>query len=151
MGRERRVLGRVGARYTHGPALYEVELVGLALVVLDDGHGLLDGVVAALDALDDAAHSWRHHYLVQHGRGLLHRADDVAAGDVLAHLGHGVEVPDALAVERGHLHAAGDALARQVAYLGQRALDSVVYVLQHTGAELDGKRQPRGLDRRAGA
>ena len=150
-GAVRRVLGRVGPGDSHGPALNEVELVCLALVVLEDGHSLLDGVVAALDALDNAAHSGRHHYLVEHGRGFLHRADDVAAGDVLADLGYGVEMPDALAVERGHLHAAGDALARQIPNLRQRALNSVVYVLKHTGAELDGKGQPRSLDNGAGS
>ncbi len=147
----RGVLGRVGPGDTDGPVLNHVQLVGLALVVLEYGHRVLHGEVAALDALDGAAHSGGHHDLVQYGRGLLDRAYHVAAGDVLAGLRHGIKVPDARAVERGDLHAAGYALAGQVAYLGQRALYAVVDVLQHAGAELHAQRQAGGLHLGAGA
>ena len=60
-------------------------------------------------------------------------------------------MPDALTVERGHLDAAGNVGAGQVADLGQRALDTVIDILQHTGAKLHGQRHTGGLDFRAGA
>ena len=136
---------------THGPVLDHGELVGLALVVLDHGDDVVYGELALLYALDRAAQPGGYHYLVQYGRGLLHGAENVAGINVLAGLRHGDEVPLALAVERRDLHAAGDGLARQRAYLGQGTLDTVVDVLQHTGAELHREGQPGRHDLRAGA
>ena len=122
-----------------------------AVGVLEHGDGLVDREVAAGDALDRALHLRGHHDLVQDGRRLLDGADHVAAGDGGAGLHNGVKVPDALAVERGHLDAAGDVGAGQVADLGQRALDTVIDILQHAGAKLHGQRHTGGLDLRAGA
>ena len=74
-----------------------------------------------------------HHDFVQDGRRLLDGADHVATDNGGAGLHNGVKVPDALTVERGHLDAAGNVGAGQVADLGQRALDTVIDILQHTG------------------
>ena len=75
----------------------------------------------------------------------------ITGGDGSAGLHNGVKVPDALAVERGHLDTAGDVGAGQVADLGQRALDTVIDILQHAGAKLHRQRHTGSLDFRAGA
>ncbi len=85
------------------------------------------------------------------GAGLLHGAENVAGGNLVAGLCHGHEVPQLFTVERGHVGAAGDGVAGKVAHLGQRALDTVVDVFQHTGPKLDGHGHAGGFDRGAGA
>ena len=150
-GLVRSELLRIGARDTHRPALDHVQLMVDAVGVREHSDGLVDREVAAGDALDRALHLRGHHDLVQDGRRLLDGADHVAAGDGGAGLHNGIKVPDALAVERGHLDAAGDVGAGQVANLGQRALDTVIDILQHAGAKLHGQRHTGSLDFRAGA
>ena len=77
-----------------------------------------------------------HHDLVEHHGGLLDRAQNVAAGDLVAHLGHRIEVPLLLVVHGGDLHAAGDAGAHLFHDLLQGALDTVVNAFDHAGAQL---------------
>ena len=150
-GLVRSKLLRIGARDTHRPALDHVQLMIDAGGIGEHGDGLVDREVTAGDALDRARHLRGHHDLVQDGRRLLDGADHVAAGNGGAGLHNGIKVPHALAVERGHLDAAGDVRAGQVADLGQRALDTVIDILQHTGAKLHGQRHTGRLDFRAGA
>ena len=90
----------------------------------EHGDGLVDREVAAGDALDRARHLRGHHDLVQDGRRLLDGADHVAAGDGGAGLHDGIKVP--------------------------HALDTVIDILQHTGAKLHGQRHTGRLDFRAG-
>ena len=140
--RDGRVLLRVGTAHTNRPLLDHRELLRLALVGLNNSDDVLHSEAAGLDLLHSAAHLGRHHDLVQDRRRLLHRAEHVAADQVVSHLGDSGEVPLLLAVERGDLLAARqEVAARLLADDLQRALDAVVNILDQTGAELNRQRR----------
>ena len=144
-------LSRVGALDTHGPALHHGE-GALALVGLDLGHDLIDRIFTllndpghfALDAVGD-------HDLVQDGAGLLDSAQHIAGADLIAGLCHGDKLPFLAAVQGRHVGASRDAVAAHGAHLGQRALNTVIDIVQHAGSKLDGHGHTGGLDRGAGA
>ena len=123
----------------------------LALFRLQHADRLLDGKFAGLDLLDGARHFGRHHNLVQNGARLLHGAEHVAAGNLVAFLDRGREGPLLFAVQRRNLHAAGDGFPAAVADLGQGALDAVVNIFEHTGPKLDGEGHTGRRDLGAGA
>ena len=117
-----------------------------ALFVLQHGNGLRYGEVAAIDAHEPAAQVGRHHYLVKYGARFLDRADNVAAGELIALLRRGHKAPLFAPVERGDVGAAAYGGAGKLAYLRQGALDTVVDVFQHTRSELDRHRHTGGFD-----
>ena len=123
----------------------------LALFRLQHADCLLDGKFAGLDLLDGARHFGRHHDPVQNGARLLHGADHVAAGNLVALLDRGRKGPLLFAVQRRDLHAAGDGFPAAVADLGQGALDTVVNIFEHTGPKLDGEGHAGRRDLSAGA
>ena len=140
--RDGRVLLRVGTAHTNRPLLDHREFLRLALVGLNNSDDVLHSEAAGLDLLHSAAHLGRHHDLMQDRRRLLHRAEHVAADQVVSHLGDSGEVPLLLAVERGDLLATRqEVAARLLADDLQRALDAVVNILDQTGAELNRQRR----------
>ena len=136
--------------HAHGPLLHEGE-VFLALRRFQHADGFGDRERAGLDLLDGTGHVGRDHDLVQNGARLLHGADDVAAGELVARLNGGDEVPLLFPVQRRDLYAAGDGLAAEFADLGQRTLDAVIDALQHARAKLHGKGHAGRRDLGAGA
>ena len=88
---------------------------------------------------------------MEHNGRLLDRAQDVTADDLIAHLGHRVELPLLLVVHGGDLHAAGDAGAHLLHDFLQRTLDAVINALDHAGAKLHAHRRAGGLHHGAGA
>ena len=116
----------------------------LALGINQNSDRLGDGIAAAPDALDLAAQSGRNHDLMENGAGLLDRADDIAGGELVTGLRHSDKIPLLITVQRRDVRTAGDAVAGQGAQLGQRALDSVVDIVQHAGSEFDGHRHSGG-------
>ena len=141
----------VGSVNTDRPALHHAQLVLNALFVLQHRDGIRHGEAALFHGQQGAAQSGGHHYLMGDRAGLLHGADNVAAGELIPRLRGGNEVPLLAAVERGNVGAAADARAGHLAYLGQGALDTVIDILQHAGPELNGHGHARCLDHRAGA
>ncbi len=145
------VLFLIRARHADGPFLHHRQRGLLPVLPLDDGDRLLDGELARLYRADDAGDAVGNEDAVLDGGRLLHGADDIPSDDTIAYVEQGLEFPFLIAVERGDEDAAGYRMARDGAYLLQRALDAVVYVLQQAGPELDGKRAPRRYDLGAGA
>ena len=141
----------VGATHTDGPLLHHGQFLLLALVGVDDGDGLQDGVGAGLDVSDGAGDAMGNHDLVDGGGSLLDGADDVTAGDGVAHLGGGDEVPLLLSVQRRNLDASGDGGAGDLHDLLQGTLDTVVNIFKQAGAKLNGQRGAGGDHFRAGA
>ena len=141
----------IGSVYTDRPALQHAQLVLDALFVLQHRDGVGHGEATRLYGQQGAAHFGGHHDLVGYRAGLLHGTDDVAAGELIARLCGGNEVPLLASVERGNVGAAADCRAGHLAYLGQGALDTVIDILQHAGPELNGHGHARCLDHRAGA
>ena len=123
----------------------------LALFCFQYADCLLDGEAAGFDLFDGARHFGRHHDLVQNGARLLHGAEHIAAGDLVALLDRGRKGPLLFAVQRRNLHAAGDCFPAAVADLGQRALNAVVNIFEHTGPKLDGEGHTGRRDLGAGA
>lgn len=79
---------------------------------------------------------------------LVNRTPDVAAGEVVANLGRGGEVPLLLAVEGVGVDASGDVDALgQLRNLLEGSLDTVVDVVEQTGTELDGEGLAGAVDR----
>ena len=146
-----RILLRIGTAHTDGPLLEHGEGDFPAVLGLEGGDGLRHVEGAALDGGDGAAHGGRHHDLMEHNGRLLNCAQNVAADDLIAHLGHRVELPLLLVVHGGDLHAAGDAGTHLLHDLLQRTLDSVINALDHAGAKLHAHRRAGGLHLGAGA
>ena len=140
------ILLGIRARDTHGPALQHGQLMLAALCVAHDGNRLRHGELTALHAHDLAGHAGGHHDLVAYRARLLHRAEHVTGGDLVAGLRHGDKVPLLFAVEGRHVRAARDGVAGEAAHLGQRALDAVVDIVEHTGSKLDGHGHAGCLD-----
>ena len=89
---------------------------------------------------------------MEHHAGLLHGAQHIAAGDLVARFGHGIELPFLFPVQGGHLYAAGQVVAPRLFHDAfQRTLDTVVNIFDDTGAQLHGHGRAGGLHRRAGA
>ena len=145
------ILAGVGPGNTHRPALDHGQIVELALLVPDGGDDLVHGVQAAADEDHLALKSVGHHDLVQDGAGLLDGAQHVAGGELVAHLGHGHEVPLLFPVQGLDVGAAGDAVAGEGAHLGQGALDAVIDIVQHTGSKLHGHGHTGGFHHGAGS
>src|SRR5690606_38479836 len=82
-----------------------------------------------------AADAWRHHDLVDEVE-LLDRSEDVAADDLVALLGHGLELPLLLAVQTVGRNTALDEVAHGLHEDRQGPLDAVVHTAQETGSEL---------------
>ena len=141
----------IGTAHTDGPLLKHGEGDFPAVLGLEGGDGLRHVEGAALDGGDGAAHGGRHHDLMEHNGRLLDRAQDVTADDLIAHLGHRVELPLLLVVHGGDLHAAGDAGTHLLHDLLQRTLDAVINALDHAGAKLHAHRRAGGLHLGAGA
>ncbi len=123
----------------------------VAAVIAQLGNDIVHMEAARLDAHDLAGDAVGNHDFVEDGAGLLDGAKHVARDKLIAHPGDGHEVPDLLAVQRGHRNAAGDAVPGDGAHLGQRALDAVIDVVEHAGTELHGHRHPGGHDLGAGS
>ena len=121
------------------------------LCITNNGDYVCDDVLACVQADDLAGHAVGHHYLVEYGAGLLHGAEHVARDDSVARLCDGDEVPLLLAVERGNVGAAGDGVAGDGAHLGQGALDSVIDIVEHTRAKLNGHWHTGSFNDGAGA
>ena len=136
--------------HAHGPLLHEAEIL-LALCRFQHADGLLHGKGAGLDRFDGTCHFGRYHDLVQNGARLLHGADHVAAGELVALLDRGREGPLLFTVQRRNLYAAGDGLTAAVADLGQGALNAVVNIFEHARTEFDGEGHAGRRDLGAGA
>ena len=75
--------------------------------------------------------------------GLLHGAEDIAADDLVASLHFRHEMPLLLPVESGDLNASDKAVADELAYLFERALNAVENALDKSGTELNAQRLAR--------
>ena len=135
----------------HGPGLEHRVLRHVAVFVLDLVNGIQDGGLAAVHPLHGAFLPGRQHDLVQHGRGLLDHADDVAADYVVADAHLGFKFPFFLAVQLGNLHAAGDAVARLFIQHVQGTLDAVEDAFNQPRGQLHGQRRAGGFHRLAGS
>ncbi len=85
--------------------------------------------------------------LVEDERRLLDLAEDVPLLDLVAGLARGLELPDPGPVERRHLDAAGDEVARLRPDAVERPLDAVVDGAEQARPELDAQRPPGQRDR----
>ena len=72
---------------------------------------------------------------MQHGRSFLHGADNVAAGQMVAHMGYLGHAPFLAAVQLIHLQAAGNAVAGFGSDHIQRALNTVEDTFNQTGGQ----------------
>ena len=141
----------VGTAAAHRPGLEHRVLRHVAVFVFQLVNGLQDGGLAAVHPFHDAFLAGRHHDLVQHGRGLLDHADDVAARYVVADFHLRFKFPFFLAVQLGNLDAAGDTVARFIVQHVQGALDSVEDAFDQTGRQFHGQRGTGGFHRFAGS
>ena len=140
----------IGTAPAHGPALEHGELDLLA-VLLQLGDGGDDVGLALEDPGELAGHAGGHHDLVGDDLRLLDGAQHVAAGELVAHLGHGGEAPQLLVVQGVHHDAARDPVPRLLPDLGEGALDAVVDGLDEARAQLHGQRRAGGEHGLAGA
>ena len=88
---------------------------------------------------------------MQHGGCLLNSAQHVACLYLVAGFGSRGELPLFRVVERGNVDTALEVCARDLHYLVQRALDSVINSADKSGAELNGQRSAGALYGFAGA
>ena len=65
------------------------------------------GKFARMDGGNFPLHPIGHHDLVDDNVRFLHGADDITGFHLIAHLYAGLKPPFAVALEGGHLHAAG--------------------------------------------
>ena len=140
----RGVLLLIGTADTDGPLLDHGQRHVFPVLGGQGGNGLRHIKGTALDVLDGALQVGGHHDFVEHNGSLGHGADDVAAGDLVAGLGGGGEVPLLLPIHGGNLHAAGDVGAHLLHDLLQRTLDTVVDALNHAGSKLHAHRSAGG-------
>ncbi len=145
------ILARIGSGNTDGPVLDHGELMLNALFVPDDCDDIGDNMLAELNAHDLSGDTGGNHDLVEDSAGLLHRAEHIAGAYLIAGIGDGHKIPLFLAVERGDIDAAADAVAGLGAHLGQGALDTVIDIVQHTRSKLNGHGHTGGFHNGAGA
>lgn len=143
---EERTVGRFllsgGTRNSHRPRLHHG--VSSLLAVKFDLDDLFIDSIAALgrDLGDSSARTRREQDSVgRDERVLVDRAPDVAARDMVANLHGGGEIPLLLAVESGDGNTTRnvDALCDGGDVL-EGSLNTIVNVVQQTGAELNGQR-----------
>ena len=144
-------LAAVRPRDADRPALHHEQVDLGAVGRAQPSDRLLDGVGAAGDRDDLAAHAGRDHDPVLDHDVLGDGADDVAGLDRLAGLHGRRELPALLAVEAGRADAAREERAGLALERVERALHAVVDGLEHARAELDRERRAGGLDGIAGA
>ena len=77
---------------------------------------------------------------MQHHSRFRHRAQHITAHHGITRLGNGGKLPQLLAIQRRHFHTAGDVGAHALDDLLQRALDTVIDVLDQAGTQLHAQR-----------
>ena len=127
----------------HGPLLHERYGQLIAVCGLYRAYLLGYGVIALSYRFDSTDNAGLHHYSVFDYLGLLHGAEDIAADDLVARFHFRHKMPLLLPVESGHLNASDEAVADELAYLFERALNAVENALDKSGAELDAQRLAR--------
>ena len=137
------------ARRAHRPAVEHLQLLDASVRQLDPPDHFLDGVVAFRGEFEQfAVDQRRGQDAVLDGRGFLHRAQHIAAGDRRAArpLRIGDEAPASVAGQGRHRDAARDAVAALGPDRIERALHAVEDGIEQAGAEFDRQRpaQPLG-------
>ena len=143
----RRQLRLIGPGHTHRPLLQHGVFLHFPFAVLQFVHRVQDSGFPFVDPFHGAALAGRHHDLVQYGRSFLHRTDHIAAGNGIAHFGHGHELPFLLPVQFGHFDAPADPVAGQLIDFFQRPLDSVENAFDQPGSQFHAHGNPGGFHR----
>ena len=136
----------IGSALSDRPLLHEGECVIFTVILGDNAYRVGDGEIPLAYALDRAGDGRGNHYFVVDYIGLLDCAEHVAALDPVARLDGGNKVPAGVSAQGGDLYTPRQAVAHEVAYDVQRALDTVEYALDEAGAELNAQRLVSGFD-----
>ena len=148
-------------RHLHRPALHHLHFGFDTLVVGEHGNIFRDGILAggshAFDRIDSAQAEGNHYFVAWHRLVVEYSfgypPEKIAGGNFVARLRGGVEIPFFIARQAGQVHSAlqevtrvGRNLRRLDGQLGERVLQSVIHLCEHSRPEFRGEQFARELD-----
>ena len=135
----------VGTAAAHGPFLHKCERHFL-FARIDDADLVNYRVLSREQLLYGAVYRGRDHYLMADDLRLVDISENVAAGNLGAGFDACREFPLFLSVKRRQVYAPLNVGAADLSHFLERTLNSVVYVGNYAGAQLNGEGRARGND-----